>query len=368
MRYKLRETLLGFWTPLSMASANSNHLPASFALALLLIAASSFAEAPPIVDTHAHINNAAGGRRGGPDFRGALDAAIGRLDRAGIRRAIVMPPPLPAGAAGYDIESYRFAKDAYSGHILLGGGGGSLNGMIQTAPESVTDDKKNSLRARANEIAAAGAVVFGEIALHHLSLSMMGPQHPYEWTPPDHPLMLLLADIAAEKNIPIDVHIDLVPEDMSLPNRPIFNRTNPATLKANLAAFERLLAHNRAARIVWAHAGSDRLGTRTPELQRALLARHPNLFMSLRLAAAPPPFIALDAENKLKASWLALLKEFPDRFVVGSDFFHAPAGSPQRGPTEETLANYRAALEQMPAELAEAIAHRNAEKIYPIGK
>lgn len=353
-----------------MIRINSDHRHVTATLVAILtfsLAAVSFAAAPPIIDTHAHIANP-GGRRG-PDFRGALDAAIGRMDRAGFSRSVIMPPPAPAGV-GYEIESYRFAKDAYGGRILTGGGGGSLNGMLQSStPDSVTDEMKNSFRARAQEIAAAGAVVFGEIALHHLSLTAMGPQHPYEWTAPDHPLMLLLADIAAEKNLPIDVHIDLVPEDMSLPNRPAFGRANPATLKANLAAFERLLAHNRAARIVWAHAGTDPLGTRTPELQRALLARHPNLFTSLRLgAAAPPPFIALDAGKKLKSAWLALLKEFSDRFVVGSDSFHAPAGATHPGPTEETLANYRAALEQMPADLAEAIAHGNAEKIYPIGK
>ena len=32
----------------------------------------------------------------------------------------------------------------------------------------------------------------------------------------------------------------------------------------DVAAFERLLAHNRNARFVWAHAGTDSLGTRTP--------------------------------------------------------------------------------------------------------
>ncbi|HTM08033.1 MAG TPA: amidohydrolase family protein [Verrucomicrobiae bacterium] len=338
-------------------------------LALLFIVAPSLAEPPPIIDTHAHISNDVRASRGGPDFRGSLDGAIGRMDRAGIRRIIVMPPPMEPGRSPYEIESYRFAKEAYVGRILTGGGGGSLNGMIQsTAPDSVTEEMKTAFRARAEAIAAAGAVVFGEIALHHMSLAMMGPQHPYERTDPDHPLMLLLADTAAEKNLPIDIHLDLVPNDMSLPGRPIFNRGNPSTLKANLAAFERLLAHNPAARIVWAHAGTDPLGTRTVELQRELLARHPNLFMSLRLSAGgPPPVAALDSDKRFKPAWLALLKEFSGRFVVGTDFFHPPAGRAERGPVEETLGNYRLALAQMPADLPEAIAHGNAEKIYRLG-
>lgn len=163
--------------------------------------------------------------------------------------------------------------------------------------------------------------------------------------------------------------MDLVPEDMNLPDRPAFNPTNPALLKANMAPFERLLAHNRGARIVWAHAGTDPLGTRTPQIQRDLLLRNANLFMSLRLGgAAPAPVVALAPDKSLKPFWLALLRDFPDRFVVGTDFFHSPTGTgAQRGPSEETLENYRATLAQMPSELAEAIARRNAEKIYRLG-
>ena len=335
------------------------------ALALGALAAPPcVAQVPGIIDTHGHIQN--GGRRG-TDFRGALNAALGRMDQSGIRRIIIMPPPMAAGAPGaYEIESYSFAKQAYGGRILLGGGGGSLNAMIQTSvPDTVTDDVKKAFRTRAEQIVAAGAVVFGEIALHHLSLRPMGPQHPYEWTPPDHPLLMLLADIAAERNIPMDLHLDLVPVDMNLPDRPALNPTNPAVLKANMAAFERLLAHNRGAKVVWAHAGTDPLGTRTPQIQRELLSRNPNLFMSLWLGAtSPPPFTALDPDKKLKPFWLALLRDFPDRFVIGTDFFHSPGSGSQRGPSEETLENYRSTLAQMPPELAEAIARGNAEKIY----
>jgi hypothetical protein len=339
-------------------------------LSLLLLASRlALAQTPGFIDTHGHVVN---GGQSRTDFRGALDAAIGRMDQSGIRRIIIMPPPMVATVPGaYDIESYNFAKQAYAGRILLGGGGGSLNGMIQaTAPENVTDDIKKAFRLRAEQIVAAGAVVFGEIALHHLSLSFMGSRHPYEWTPPDHPLLLLLADIAAEKNIVMDLHLDLVPEDMKLPDRPAFNSTNPALLKANMAAFERLLVRNRGAKIVWAHAGTDPLGTRTPQIQRELLSRNPNLFMSLRLGgAAPAPFIALNSDKKLKPAWLDLLREFADRFVIGSDFFHSPKGSgSQRGPSDETMENYRSTLAQMPPELAQVIAHGNAEKIYRLGE
>ncbi len=343
-------------------------------LSLLLFAVSiASAQAPTIIDTHGHLlagkARYQGGGRPSMNAHGALDVALERMDQAGIRRTIIIPPPMVEGTAGlYDIESYDFARKSYAGRILIGGGGGSLNVILQsTAPDEVTDEIRKAFRQRAEEIVSAGAVVFGEISLHHLSLRPMGTQHPYEWTPPDHPLLLLLADIAAERNIPMDLHLDLVPEDMSLPNRPVFNATNPALLKANRAAFERLLAHNRRARIVWAHAGTDFLGTRTPGIQRELLSRNPNLFMSLRLnAGRPAPFFALDADKKLKPSWLALLRDFPDRFVIGTDAFHRSESGARHGPDDEALQNYRAALAQMPPELANAVAHGNAERIYPL--
>jgi len=334
-------------------------------LGLLLCAAPfALAQAPVIIDTHSHLFN--GGRRGG-DFDGSLNAAIRRMDQYGIGQLIIMPPPMVADMPNiYDIESFPLTQKAYAGRIFAAAGGGSLNVMIHaTAPDAVTEEKKKTFRTRAEQIAAAGAVAFSEIALHHLSLQQMSSRHPYEWTPPDHPLLLLLADIAAEKNIPLDLHVDMVPEEMKLPDRPFFNSTNPALLKANMAAFERLLAHNRGAKIAWAHAGTDPLGTRTPQLQRELLSRHPNLFMSLRLGgAARPPFFALAPDKKLKPAWIELLRDFPDRFVIGTDFFHSPGSGAQIGAGEETLEHYRAALAQLPAALAEAIARGNAEKIY----
>lgn len=116
---------------------------------------------------------------------------------------------------------------------------------------------------------------------------------------------------------------------------------------------------------MWAHAGTDPLLTRTLALQRALLAKYPNLYMSLRLGrGAPHPAFALDEGRAFKRPWVALLREFPDRFVLGTDFFHGPAGEDGRGVEADSLVNYRTALASLPRELAEAIAWRNAERIY----
>lgn len=328
----------------------------------LLVSCTLRAQTLPLVDTHSHLDHA--GNLG--NLGAALDAALADMDRLGVRLSILLPPPQVAELrVVYECDALLFAARRHPGRIVLAGGGGTLNPMIQsTPPEAVTEDAMRRFRALAEQALACGAKGFGEIAAHHISHGRMGAQHPYEWVPPDHPLLLLLADIAAQKKLPIDLHLDLVPADMPKPDRSSFNPSNPAVFKENLAAFERFLAHNRKANIIWAHAGTDPLLTRTPQIQRELLGRHPNLHMSLRPGpGGPHPVFALDPQGTLKPAWLALLRDFPDRFVLGSDQFHPPYAAARRTPAEG-YDNLRRLIGQLPAELARAIAHENAERLY----
>jgi hypothetical protein len=81
------------------------------------------------------------------------------------------------------------------------------------------------------------------------------------------------------------IPMEALPQDSPPP--PFLASFNPARLPANIAAFERLLEHNRQAIIVWAHAGwDDPTGERTVPLMRALLAKHANLSMSIKLGGA----------------------------------------------------------------------------------
>lgn len=54
------------------------------------------------------------------------------------------------------------------------------------------------------DIAKAGAIGFGEIAIEHLS-SGRGA-HPYESVPADHPLLFALVDVASRLSMPVDIH------------------------------------------------------------------------------------------------------------------------------------------------------------------
>jgi predicted TIM-barrel fold metal-dependent hydrolase len=318
------------------------------------------AEAPQFIDTQAQFDPAHF------NYSAAVETMLSEMDRVGISKTLIVPPPFARTGRGvYDAEEIvKFVKAQPTRFNFLAGGG-SLNPMIQrTAPDEVTDGVKESFKRRCEAILAMGAIGFGEVTAEHLSLPGMGELHPYESTAPDHPLLLLLADIAAERDVPIDIHFDVFPTPTPAP--PPLRRNNPAEFKENLEAFERLLAHNPKARFNWAHVGSDPGGQRAPKLMRELLARHPNLYSAFRIVAGgAKPIQPLDDDERLKPAWEALIRDFPDRFTLHTDIFYTSSWPPDRGPKRShELA--RKLLEQLPPDLAAKLAYENARRIYKL--
>ena len=336
-------------------------------LAVVLLAGDTISSAsgPEWIDVHVHLIP----DRQTSDYRGAVNAALAAMNEASIAKAVVMPPPQPSGPGNVELDGYAPALAPRQRFAAIGGGG-TLNGMIQDTRSDAVDDRvRRRFEEQAEAILKLGAVGFGEITAHHLSHV---PGHPYEIVEADHPLLLLLARIAAKRGVVIDFHFDVVAEETKAPAF-LSVPPNPQVFRPNLAAFERLLAHDRGARIVWAHAGSDQLGWWTVELSRRLLAAHPNLHMSLRmLPGRAPQNHPLGAGGAgIKPEWRALLEEFPDRFVLGGDqFFVAPTvrgGSPaqqfaQRAPIARQRT--RAFLDALPPALARKIAVENAVRLY----
>ncbi len=321
---------------------------------------------PWIIDAHCHLL----ARFGPPDmmeddYPGAVGIALAAMDRAGVRLSVVMPPPFtPFQDHVFDAGDLAPVVCGHPDRFAFLAGGGSLNVMIQEAVAAgrTSPQLVKRFKAKAREILAQGARGFGEFAAEHFSLA---PDHPYEYAPPDHPLFLLLADIAARAGVPIDLHLEAVPRDMPLPPG-LASPPNPPRLKANIAALERLLAHNRGANIIWAHLGWDNTGYRTPELCARLLAAHPNLYMSLKLTRRGlPPGRPLARGGRLKPAWLALFRRFPDRFIIGSDQFHL---SPQIGRRlPKGLPGVLALLDALPPELRQQIGRDNARRLFRLG-
>ncbi len=306
----------------------------------------------PFIDVHAHLEPS--------EPAHSVQAALRAMSTENAAKIVFMPPPFTADApARYDAEAILTAVKGHADKLVVLGGGGSLNAMIQESVRTgdVGPEVRRKFKERAEELLRLGAAGFGELTAEHFQGAT-----PYQAAPPDHPLFLLLADIAAEHGVPIDLHMEAVPQTIPLP-APLKSPPNAPQLAANIAAFERLLAHNPRARIIWAHAGWDNTGYRTPGLCRRLLQVHPNLYMDVKIDPAKPGKnspLANGASGAIKPEWLKLFQDFPDRFVVGTDqHYPEPLPGPQRWEAVVLLLN------QLPDGVRQKIAMENAARLYP---
>jgi len=306
----------------------------------------------PYIDAHTHIYQ--------KDPEGAVQLLLSAMEHLNGSKVFIQTEPYgPGNPDAWDVEMILPAVKKHADKMAALGGGGTLNPMIIEAYRTgnAGPEVQKKFRERAEAILKAGAVGFGELSIEHLSLPQ-SPVKDYEYAPADSPLMLLLADIAAEHNAPIDLHMEAVPQDMPMPAE--YKEPNPKELHANIAPLERLLAHNPRANLIWAHAGSDNIGFRTPEMSRRLLAAHPNLYMEIKYDPGFPGMDPPIVDGKLKPEWLKLYQDFPDRFIIGSDqHFDPPATVPLARAQQNALL-----LNQLPPDLRKKIAYENALKLY----
>ncbi len=305
----------------------------------------------PYIDAHTHFDER--------DPEGSVRALIQALPRENMVKAFFLIAPdasRPRGAR--DAAGILAAAKSSPGKIGVLAGGESLNSMIQQAVSAgnAGPSVQREFRERAEELLRMGAVGFGEMAAEHFAGAT-----PYQFAPPDHPLFLLLADISAEHDVPIDLHMEAVPHPMPLPPEQK-SPPNPPRLHENILAFERLLVHNPRAKIIWAHLGSDGTGYRTPDLCRGLLQRHSNLYMEIKLDPEAPGKNYLLIGEKIKPEWLKLFEDFPDRFIIGSDQHYPEPHGPERWATVVLLFN------QLPPDLRKRIGTENVAQIYDAGR
>jgi predicted TIM-barrel fold metal-dependent hydrolase len=113
---------------------------------------------------------------------------------------------------------------------------------------------------------------------------------------------------------------------------------------------EHLLQHYPQTRFLWAHAGMSASATTVARL----LEQSANLWVELSLRSDVAPGGTLDP------AWQGVFLRYPDRFMVGTDTWVTSRW--------ETLAEGMRAtrrwLDQLPREVAEQIAYRNAERLF----
>jgi hypothetical protein len=322
----------------------------------------------PILDAHTHII----GGKNNAFFNEAVAAELAEMRRYHISKSIVMSPPRGEYyRANFDYPQFIGVIRRYRNRFAFLGGGGLLNPMVHTIkPSAVTPAVKAKFTRLALQILKAGASGFGEMSSLHLSLA---PEHGYNFAPADHPLLLLLADIAAARDVPIDLHNDALSKAEPRPAR-FAGFQDPPVLPATIAPLERLLEHNPKAKIIWDHGGADQLGDMTAQRVGAMMDRYPNLYMSLKpLPPDAPGMNKLFSKQGLDSGWAAVIVRHADRFFIGSDNFYVPNHiRPDKAPVQfsrhngEKMLAVRAFLTLLPADLAPDIAYANAERLFKL--
>ena len=120
-------------------------------------------------------------------------------------------------------------------------------------------------------------------------------------------------------------------------------------LHGDADAVERVFKQDPNARILWAHSGFDR-----PDNVHSMLDRHPRLWCDLAFRTDHA------SAGKIDPVWRSLFEAHPGRFMVGTDTF-----TPERWHyiVEHAIWS-RAWLNDLPREMAERIAYRNAEELF----
>lgn len=117
---------------------------------------------------------------------------------------------------------------------------------------------------------------------------------------------------------------------------------------SDAAAIEKMFGFDPAAKILWAHTGMSEPAARVAEL----FARYPQLYGELSYRGG--------VSGGLSEEWRDVLLRFPDRFVYGSDTW-VPSRWTEVGALSSGARDW---LSTLPPAVAEAIAYRNADRLF----
>jgi hypothetical protein len=232
------------------------------------------------------------------------EKAIAILDEAGIGRALLSSTPNDGTIQLHKLYPERF--------------------VAELRPYRKTRDFETWAVERASWYRDPETVTFIEEELKRGIYHGIGEFH-LDGDEAETPVMRKIVDIAVARNLWLHAHSDA-------------------------AAVEKLFSFNPGARIVWAHAGMST----PPETIDRWLARYPALWAELSYRDV------VAGSGTLDPQWKALFLKYPDRFIYGSDTWIPP----RWGEVVALAEQARGWLAQLPRDVAENIAFRNAERIF----
>jgi len=280
-----------------------------FVALALWTAASVQAEpyAGPLFDAHLHYNDEA--RQPHP-----IADVLGRMQRSGVRAIVANSRPNDGTKSlAAAREQTRAAGVAVVPFIRLYRNRADYNGWFKD--ESIYTMVLHEL---AQGTAAGPYRGIGEF-------------HLYDSVNANAPVARKLMQLAQEKNLALLAHVD---DD----------------------AIDLLMAHAPQARLIWAHSG---IGGPPVARVRALLVKHPRLVGELSYRPG-----LIGPGGRLSPEWKALLSEFPERFLIGSDTW-----TNARWDSYEALMNEaRVWLGDLPPATARRIAWDNGAALFGLAQ
>lgn len=275
--------------------------------ALLLLAATGARAQTytgPLFDAHLHYNDEAW------QAEHTLPDVLGRLQRSGVRAIIANSRPNDGTKTlAAAREQTRAAGVTVVPFIRLYRNRADYTGWF--ADESIHEMVQRELAA-------------GTPAGPYRGL---GEFHLYDSANANGPVARKLMQLAQAKELAVLAHVDD-------------------------AAIDLLMAHAPQARLIWAHTG---IGGASVERVRALLGKYPKLMGELSYR---PGLTA--GGGALSPEWKALLSEFPERFLVGSDTWVNARWAGYEG----LMADARRWLADLPPAAARRIAWGNAAALF----
>ena len=134
--------------------------------------------------------------------------------------------------------------------------------------------------------------------------------------------------------------------------------------KRYMAEFESLLKENFSYPILLIH-----MGQLQPEEAEILLAEHTNFYLitshadPITVNTSSQPWVNMFKGKRFKPAWKSLILKYPDRFVFALDNVWEKHW---KNDYTKKMNLWRKALTEMPPEVAEKIAHGNAERLYEL--
>jgi len=267
------------------------------------------------------------------DELGKLELIIRRMDEAGVRSTIL------AARSGMRSEEILAFAEAHPGRILP---------AVRTKGRAHRDNDPAYFAQLARQVESKRFRAIAEVLLYHARKGRKAPE--VSVLPEDERSQAALRAAIANR-WPFVIHIEFA--SLGTDGRSRF-----------LAGMEKILDAHPEHPIMLNHLGQldPREAGRLIEAHRNLyfLTAHANPVMTLQ---SKQPWTNMFSGETLSRDWRALVIRHPERFVFALDNVWAEHWKVFYA---EQMAYWRAALNDLPPEVARAVAHGNAERLWHI--